>query len=161
MADAYIKPILDAVVTILTANFNTQIAAIDSNAPTWNTAHISKYLIEQITDLPWVSVFPLGDAVHDSTEISDGFDANWQIATVIDTNGKDQAELTEYLDLYLTALIRALTRGSSGSKWTFNQTAEVSLTRSGLEPLDEEPGTIISACYAIWECSQCYDPVNE
>lgn len=164
MANAYVAPILDAIQTILVANYNTRIDDISTSIPDWQTAMISKYRIELAIDPPWISVFPFGDSVHDSqVEIGTLFDANWQIATVIDAQGEDAGQLQTYLDIYLTALIRTLTKGSTGLEWTFNQTADiVILTRTGFEPLDEdEQGTIYGAAYAIWECITTNDPVNE
>ncbi len=163
MADAYLKPILDAIETIAKANLNTKKDLIDSSVPSIDATAYGTAMQPMPERYPWFEAFPFGDSpVNSEYETGGTFQASWQIATVINIVSNDHHELQEHSDVWLTSLIRALTAGSTGNVWTFNQTAEiVRLTRVGWTPFEEREGTIVGACFAVWEADSIYDPTNE
>ena len=163
MANAYIAPILDAIVTIAKANLNTKIDSI-SNDTLYNidaTAYAKSMRWPE--RFPWFNCFPFGDATIDSEYETGGtFLARWPIITEISYVADDMDELQVMGDIFLTAMIRSLTSGSTGNIYTFNQTAEnIFLTRCGWTPINDESGNISGAAYAFWEAEQIYDPTNE
>ncbi len=164
MADAYLKPILDAIETIAKANLNTKKNLIDSTVPSIDATAYGTARQPMPERYPWFETYPFGDSpINSEYETGGTFQASWQIATSIYIVANNLHELQEYADVWLTSLIRALTAGSTGNIWTFNQTSEiVRLIRVGWRPLEgEEQGTITGACGAIWEADSIYDPTNE
>ena len=163
MGDPYVGPILDEIVTIMQANFNTEIDAIDSDLPDWITTSFTKSLNPWQGDqaFPHLMVFPFGSSsINSQFESSPNFEATWRIATIITIVANDGAELQARLDKYGTAMIQAIVTGQSGNAWTLNQTVDfIDLIEVAFNDFaGQETQQIAGAFFAIWEIRNLYDP---
>ena len=163
MADPYVGPILDEIVTIMVANFNTELDLIDSNLPDWNVTSFTKGLDPWQGDLgfPHLMVFPFGSSSMNSQfETSPNFEATWRIATIISAVANSGQELQEWLDKYGTAMIKTIVAGTSGNAWTLNQKVDfIDLIEVAFNDFfGEESQQIAGAYFAIWEARILHDP---
>ena len=163
MGNPYVGPILDEIVTIMAANFNTKIAAIDADLPLWTVTSFTKGLNPWQGDqsFPHLMVFPFGSSSMNSQfESSPNFEATWRVATIITAVANDGSELQARLDKYGTAMIQSIVTGQTGNTWTLNQTVDfIDLIEVAFNDFaGQESQQIAGAYFAIWEVRNLYDP---
>ncbi len=163
MGDPYVGPILDEIVAIMVANFNTEIDDIDSNLDDWITTSFTKGLNPWQGDqaFPHLMVFPFGSSsINSNYETGPNFEATWRIATIITIVANSGEELQERLDKYGTALIKTLFTGQSGGIGTLNNTVDfIDLIEVAFNDFaGQETQQIAGAYFAIWEVRFLYDP---
>ncbi len=165
MGDPYVGPILDEIVAIMVANFNTEIDDIDSNLVNWDVTSFTKAINPWKGDqaFPHLSVFPFGSSsINSQFESSPNFEATWRIATLLDIVANDGAELQARLDKYGTAMIKTIVKAQSGNVWTLNQTVDfIDLIEVTFNDFSgQEIQAIAGAYFAIWEIRNLYDPTT-
>ena len=162
MGDPYVGVILDEIVTIMQANFNTEIDAIDSDLDDWITTSFMKANDTWPGDagFPYFMVFPFGASpINTQYETGPNFEATWRIATIIAIIANSIPELQERSDKYGTALIKTIFKGTSVNVGTLNQTVDfIDLTEVTFNDFTGENRGIAGAYFAIWEVRNLYDP---
>lgn len=163
MGDPYVGPILDEIVTIMQANFNTEIDAIDNTLPDWITTSFTKGLNPWQGDqaFPHLMVFPFGSSsINSRYETGPNFEATWRIATIITIVANSGEELQERLDKYGTAMIKTIFTGTSGNTGTLNQVIDfMDLIEVAFNDFaGQETQAIAGAYFAIWEGQFIYNP---
>jgi len=156
----FIAPILASFETLLKANLNTKIAALDSNAKIVDATAYS--LANKIfpSRYPWVSIFNMGESLADQPETGGSVDLTIPVFVTIDFYGADEVLLHDLADVYNTAVVQSIIGGSGD--WCLSGSVEL-LRIISLETVpiaaEEENELIISGCATRWEATKTVFPL--
>ena len=112
MADDFLTPIIDEIVTILQANLPGEIDDLDTNLEDVPNEFMHKAFMQTRLQFPSIDIFASGQSTFDPNFTNGTIDFDWRVATVIYLTAKD--EETGELDArkYMTAVIKSIEKGT-------------------------------------------------
>ena len=112
MADDFLTPIIDEMVTILQANLPGEIDDLDTTLEDIPNEFMHKAFMQTRLQFPSMDIFPSGQSTFDPNFTHGTIDFDWRVATVIYLTAKD--EETGELDSrkYMTAVIKSIEKGT-------------------------------------------------
>lgn len=112
MADDFLTPIIDEIVTILQANLPGEIDDLDAALEDIPNEFMHKAFMQALLQSPSMEIFASGQSTFNPNYTNGTIDFDWRVATVINLTAKD--EETGELDArkYMTAVIKSIEKGT-------------------------------------------------
>lgn len=161
LANAYLKPILDQNKTMLQTNLNTKKDLIDSTLPDVEDDFILTFRKNTMPEaFPLIEIFPFGGMVVESEFENVNVEIGWIIANRITVQADTEQAATQALDVYLTAMVQAITSGTT-SAWDLDTKVDRLILRDWEYPAEGEfDGTILKQGALIWQMEKEYNPTS-
>ena len=150
-----VKPILQQIQTDLVNNLNAEVDLLDATMPDIDTDLILVFAFNDIPpDYPIIDIYPFGDSVVQSEETNVITIIPWQIATRVAVIGDTEAEASEILDNYLTAMSKTIIKQG----WGLSGEADI-IRLLSWRYTDEfaDDTTIYKEGLLLWEVEKEYD----
>lgn len=150
-----VKPILQQIQTDLVNNLNAEVDLLDATMPDIDTDLIFIFAFNDMpSGFPVVDIYPFGDAVVQSEETNVITTIPWQIATRVAVIGDTEAEASEILDNYLTAMSKTIIKQG----WGLSGEADIIRLLSWSYTADSaDDTTIYKEGLLLWEVEKEYD----
>lgn len=112
MAEDFLTPIIDQMVTILQANLPGEIDDLDTALEDIPNSFMHKSMQMAHVQFPTMEIFPSGPSTLDPNYSHGTIDFDWRIATIINCQANDEDEGELNLRKYMTAVIKSLEKGT-------------------------------------------------
>lgn len=112
MADDFLTPIIDEIVTILQANLPGEIDDLDTALKDIPNNFMHKAFMQTRLQFPSMEIFPSGQSTFDPNFTNGTIDFDWRIATVINLVAKDEKTGELNMRKYMTAVIKSIEKGT-------------------------------------------------
>ena len=151
MADDWLSPIIDQMVTILQANLSTEIDDLDTSLEDIPNQFMHKAAMQYNLQYPSIEIFPSGQSGIDPNYTNGTIDFDWRIVTIINLTAKDEEAGELDMRKYMTAVIKTLEKGTGSNDMTIDGKARfagpigVDFVSGG------DPGNIVFSIIIIWQ----------
>lgn len=112
MADDFLTPIIDEIVTILQANLPGEIDDLDAALADIPNNFMHKAFMQTRLQFPSMEIFASGQSTFDPNYTNGTIDFDWRIATVINIAAKDEKTGELNMRKYMTAVIKSIEKGT-------------------------------------------------
>lgn len=112
MADDFLTPIIDEIVTILQANLPGEIDDLDAVLKDIPDNFMHKAFMQTRLQFPSMEIFPSGQSTFDPNYTNGTINFDWRIATIINIAAKDEKTGELNMRKYMTAVIKSIEKGT-------------------------------------------------
>lgn len=112
MADDFLTPIIDVIVTILQANLPGEIDDLDTALEDIPNQFMHKAFMQTRLQFPSMDIFPSGQSILNPHFTHGTIDFDWRIATIIYLSAKDEEAGELDGRKYMTAVIKSIEKGT-------------------------------------------------
>jgi len=112
VADDFLTPIIDEIVTILQANLPGEIDDLDAALEDVPNQFMHKAFMQTRLQFPSMDIFASGQSILNPNYTTGTIDFDWRIATVIYLSAKDEEAGELDGRKYMTAIIKSIEKGT-------------------------------------------------
>lgn len=158
MADDFLTPIIDEIVTILQANLPGEIDDLDATLEDIPNQFMNKAFMQTRLQFPMIDIFPSGQSTFDPNYTNGTIDFDWRIATVIYLSAKDEEAGELDGRKYMTAVIKSIEKGTvANNEMKLNGKARFAGPIGADFVFGGVPGNILFSVIIIWQIVKSED----